>query len=307
MYDVIIIGGGPAGLTAATYARRAGMSTLIIEITVCGGQIINSTSVENFPGISEIPGWQLADNWQKQAVSLGAELKIAAVTGIELDGRTKIVKTAKGDFTGKTVIIASGVGHRKLTCPGAAEFSGRGVSTCATCDGAFFKGKNVAVVGGGNTALEDALYLSTLCKDVYIVNRRTQLRAEQQLIKAAETKENVHFLTPYVPAQVFGDDMGRVSGMRIKNTDTGEEMTLDTPGIFTAIGMIPDNARFANVADVDEYGYIIAGEDCKTRTPGVFVAGDTRTKALRQLITAASDGAMAATQAISVVNSWDVE
>ncbi|MGM9521223.1 MAG: NAD(P)/FAD-dependent oxidoreductase [Oscillospiraceae bacterium] len=304
MYDTIIIGGGPAGLTAAIYARRAGMSTLLLEVTICGGQIINSTSVENYPAIADIAGWQLADDWQKQAAALGTEIRIADVTGIELKGNTKLVKTAKGDFETKTVIIANGAGHRKLTCPGAEELSGRGVSTCATCDGAFFKGKPVAVVGGGNTAFEDALYLSTICESVCIVNRRSQFRAEQHLIDTVISKNNIRLMTPYIPVEIFGDENGRAAGMRIKNTETGETVTLGTPGIFTAIGMAPDNSRFSNVVELDNYGYIAAGEDCRTKTPGVFAAGDTRQKALRQLITAASDGAVAATNAAVIVNSW---
>ena len=304
MYDIIIIGGGPAGLTAAIYGRRAGMSVLILEITICGGQIINSTSVENFPSVPGIEGWRLADNWQKQATALGAEIRIASVDAIELHGKTKIVHTPKGDFEGKTVIIATGAGHRKLTCPGAAEFSGRGVSTCATCDGAFFRGKPVAVVGGGNTALEDALYLSTICEKVYIVNRRNELRAERQLVEAARAKENVEFLTPYLPAEIIGDDLGRVAAMKVRHVETGEEVTLNVPGVFTAIGMVPDNARFANVCKLDESGYIIAGEDCETGTEGIYVAGDCRTKALRQLITAAADGAVAATNAARLINTW---
>ncbi len=302
MYDLIIIGGGPAGLTAAVYARRAGLETLILEITVCGGQIINSQSVENFPSIQNIEGWRLADNWQKQAQSLGVQVKTAAVTGIELSGETKLVHTAKGDFEATAVIIATGAGHRKLTCPGAEKYSGRGVSTCASCDGAFFKNREVAVVGGGNTAFEDALYLANICSKVYIVHRRREFRAERHLIDAAKAKANVEFLTPCVPAEVLGDERNRAAALRVRNVETNEERTLDTPGIFTAIGMIPNNAAFANVLNLDESGYAVAGEDCESGTPGIWVAGDGRQKALRQLITAAADGAVAATAAARYVN-----
>ncbi len=302
MYDLIIIGGGPAGLTAATYARRAGLSTLILEITVCGGQVINSQNVENFPAIAQIEGWRLADQWQKQAQALGAEIRTAAVTGIELRGDVKLVHTAKGDFEALAVIIATGAGHRKLDCPGGAELSGRGVSTCASCDGAFFRGRKVAVVGGGNTAFEDALYLSTVCERVYVVHRRREFRAERRLVEAAEGKTNVEFLTPYVPAEVAANELGRVASLRVRNVETGEEITLDTPGVFTAIGMIPNNAAFANVLTLDEAGYAVAGEDCESGTPGIWVAGDGRKKALRQLVTAASDGAVAATAAARYVN-----
>ena len=303
MADLIIVGGGPAGLTAATYARRAGLETLILEITVCGGQIINSQDVENFPSLQHIEGWRLADNWQKQAQALGAQVKTAAVTGIELQGEMKLVHTAKGDFQAPAVIIATGAGHRKLDCPGGAEFSGRGVSTCASCDGAFFKNREVAVVGGGNTALEDALYLSNICSTVYLVHRRDEFRAERHLVEAAKNRTNISFLTPYVPAEVLGDDRGRAAALRVRNVETGQERTLTTPGIFTAIGMIPNNAAFANVLRMDEAGYAIAGEDCESGTPGIWVAGDGRRKALRQLVTAAADGAVAATAAAKYVNS----
>lgn len=302
MYDLIIIGGGPAGLTAAVYARRAGLSTLILEITVCGGQIINSQNVENFPAIPQIEGWRLADNWQKQAQALGAEIKTAAVTGIELRDNVRLVHTAKGDFEALAVIIATGAGHRKLDCPGGAELSGRGVSTCASCDGAFFRGRPVAVVGGGNTAFEDALYLSSICERVYIVHRRREFRAERHLVETAKAKANVEFLTPCVPAEVVAGANGRVAALRVRNVETNEERTLDTPGVFTAIGMIPNNAAFANVLKLDEAGYAIAGEDCASGTPGIWVAGDGRQKSLRQLITAAADGAVAATAAARYVN-----
>ncbi len=297
MYDLIIIGGGPAGLTAAVYARRAGLSTLILEITVCGGQIINSQNVENFPAISSIEGWRLADNWQRQALDLGAELKSAEVTGVELRGDTKLVKTAKGDYEAMAVIIATGAGHRKLDCPGAAELSGRGVSTCASCDGAFFRGRPVAVVGGGNTAFEDALYLAGICEKVYIVHRRREFRAERHLIEAAKSKTNVEFLTPCIPTQILADGNGRVRAMTVRDVETGEERELPTPGVFTAIGMVPDTKRFENICRLDDAGYILAGEDCETGTPGVYVAGDCRAKSLRQLVTAASDGAVAGTAA----------
>ncbi len=303
MYDLAIIGGGPAGLTAAVYARRAGLSTLLLEITVCGGQIINSQNVENFPAIAQIEGWRLADDWQKQAQALGAEVKTAAVTGVELAGDKKIVHTAKGDFEALAVIIATGAGHRKLDCPGGAELSGRGVSTCASCDGAFFRGRKVAVVGGGNTAFEDALHLSSLCEKVYIVHRRREFRAEKRLVETAAAKANVEFLTPCVPTGVVADGNNRVAALRVRNLETGEERTLDTPGVFTAIGMIPNNAAFANVLRLDEAGYAVAGEDCESGTPGVWVAGDGRKKALRQLVTAAADGAVAATAAAAYVNA----
>lgn len=302
MYDLIIIGGGPAGLTAAVYAGRAGLTVLILEITVCGGQIINSQNVENFPAIESIEGWRLADNWQRQALKAGAELKSAEVTGVDVDGDIKTVHTNKGDFQALAVIIATGAGHRKLDCPGAAELSGRGVSTCAACDGAFFRNRPVAVVGGGNTAFEDALYLAGICERVYIVHRRREFRAERHLVETAKSKTNVELLTPYVPVRILADENNRVRAMAVKNLETGAEVELPTPGVFTAIGMVPDTGRFANICRLDGAGYIIAGEDCETGTPGVFAAGDCRAKALRQLVTAASDGAVAGNAAAGFVN-----
>jgi thioredoxin reductase (NADPH) len=302
MYDVIIIGGGPAGLTAAVYTRRAGMKTLIIEAAVCGGQIINSLEVDNFPSREHIPGWQLADEWQKQAMNLGTEIIYGDVTGIDVNGKIKTVHSAKGDFEAKTVIIANGAGHRRIDCPGAMDYTGRGVSTCATCDGAFFRGKEVAVVGGGNTAFEDALYLSSLCTKVWLINRRAQFRANPTNVEAVKEKENIEILVPYVPYEVIGSE--RVTGFKVQNTETGEVRELSTPGIFTAIGMVPNNERFSNVAKLDEGGYIVTDENCSTGSFGIFAVGDTRSKNLRQLVTAASDGAIAANQAASIVNTW---
>lgn len=306
MYDLIIAGGGPAGLTAAVYAARAGLSVLVLEITVCGGQIINSQNVENFPSIPSIEGWRLADNWQRQAQSAGAQIITSGVRSVEDLGDIKLVHTAKGDFEGRSLIIAVGAGHRKLDCPGAAELGGRGVSTCAACDGAFFKGREVAVVGGGNTALEDALYLAGICKKVYIVHRRRELRAERRLQDAAAARENIELLVPYVPEKIFADEHGRVAGMEVKNMETGELRGLQTPGVFTAIGMIPNTEPFKGFLELDDMGYVVAGEDCRTGIAGVFAAGDVRVKRLRQLVTAASDGAVAAMAAVDYIisNGW---
>ena len=300
MYDVIIIGGGPAGLTAATYARRAGLTALVLEAKVCGGQIINSQEVDNFPTRIRVSGYELAYEWQQQAEGFGAEFKYAEVTGIELDGDVKLVKTAKETFESKTVIIANGVEHRRLEVPGADTYYGRGISTCATCDGAFFRGKKVVVVGGGNTAFEDAIYLTGLCEKVWLINRRGEFRAEPKLVETLRGRENAEILTPYVPYEVLGDT--RVSGFKIKNTATDEITELPVAGIFTAIGMIPSNDRFEGVLELDG-GYIVTDENCRTSTPGIFAAGDTRIKTLRQLVTAASDGAIAANAAAAYINS----
>ncbi|MBQ4382583.1 MAG: FAD-dependent oxidoreductase, partial [Oscillospiraceae bacterium] len=278
-YDIIIVGGGPAGLTAAIYGRRAGLSVCIFEAMSCGGQIINSQEVDNYPARPHVSGFELMADWQKQAQDFGAEIRYGAVTGAEERDGVKVVRTAKGEFTCRALIIAGGAEHRKLDCPGTERLYGRGISTCATCDGAFFRGKETAVVGGGNTAFEDAIYLSGLCSKVYLINRRPQFRAEPKLVEALRSKENVEILTPYVPQEVLGDK--RVSGFVVRNTQTGESLTLPVSGIFTAIGMIPKNAPFASLCDLDEGGYIITDEECRTRTPGVFAAGDTRRKTLR--------------------------
>lgn len=300
MYDTIIIGGGPAGLTAAVYARRAGLSALVCEGAVCGGQIVNSQEVDNFPTRLHTSGYELASAWQEQAANFGAEFEYASVTGLTVreDG-VKVVSTPKKTFEAKTVIIANGALHRTMDCPGADRLKGRGISTCATCDGAFFRKKEVAVVGGGNTAFEDALYLTSLCPKVYLVNRRAQFRAEPKLVAALQARENAEILTPYIPVEVEGEQ--RVSGFRVKNTETGEEHLLPVAGVFTAIGMIPNNDLFGPYVDL-EGGYIVTDERCRTKTPGLFAAGDTRVKTLRQLITAASDGAIAANEAASYVN-----
>ena len=302
MYDVIIIGGGPAGLTAAIYARRAGLSTLVLEASVCGGQIVNSPQVDNYPALPNVPGWQFATQLQGQAEALGAEILTAQAQTVEKAQGGFTVSTTSGALECRAVIIANGAAPRRLDCPGADEYFGRGVSACATCDGAFFRGKDTAVVGGGNTAFEDAEYLSALCSSVTLINRRSQFRADEKTVEELRARENVSIMTPWIPAEVTGDGT-RVTGLRITNTETGEERTLSVSGIFAAIGVQPDNGRFEGLVKLDPSGYIVAGEDCLTGTPGVFAAGDTRTKKLRQLVTAAADGAMAANQAAAYIRS----
>ncbi len=305
MFDVIIIGGGPAGLTAATYARRAGMTVLVLESGVFGGQITASANVENFPTLHSVPGSELAENWRKQAAAAGAELVSASVIGVTEEGRLKVVRTNNKEYIGKTVIIANGASCRKLDCPGADRFFGRGLSVCATCDGALFRGKDVAVIGGGNTALEEALTLSAICSKVTVVHRRTAFRAEKHILESASSKHNIVLLTPFVTDEVLGDEDGHLAGLALRNTETDEVKELEVSGVFTAIGMVPDNARFSNIVDLDSSGYIIAGEDCRTRSYGVFAAGDTRQKGVRQLVTAASDGAAAALGAAGIVGAWE--
>ena len=300
MYDTVIIGGGIAGLTAAVYARRAGLSTVVCEATVCGGQIINSPEVDNYPARPHVAGWQLAADLQAQAEEFGAEIKFCAVTGLSVKSGKKTVHTSAGDLDAKTVIIANGAEHRRLDCDGADRLYQKGVSACATCDGAFFRGRECCVVGGGNTAFEDAVYLSSLASKVYLINRRSVFRAEPKLVSALKSKENVEILTPWVPERILGEQ--RVEGFEIKNVDTGEKRTLPVSGVFAAIGMIPANGIFSGTVELDESGYIKADESCRTSVPGVFAAGDTRVKALRQLVTAAADGAVAASQAAAYIN-----
>lgn len=290
--DIIIIGAGTAGLSAAIYAQRAGKTTLVLEREAYGGQIINTPDVENYPGITHISGFDFATGLYEQAQNLGAEVEFADVAGVEDQGGKKIVHTTGGDFACRALILATGVQRRKLGLPKEQAFTGKGVSYCATCDGAFFKGKDVAVNGGGNTALEDAQYLSRIAGKVYLIHRRDAFRADPAEVKKIEGKENVIPVLNCTVTDLVGD--GKLSGVEVMNKVTGEKKVLPVSALFVAIGQAPSNAAFAGLVDLDEAGYIRAGEDCKTSRPGVFAAGDCRTKSVRQLTTAAADGAVAA-------------
>lgn len=290
--DIIIIGAGTAGLSAAIYAQRAGKTTLVLEREAYGGQIINTPDVENYPGIAHISGFDFATGLYEQAQNLGAEVEFADVSGVEDQGGKKIVHTTGGDFACRALILATGVQRRKLGLPKEQAFTGKGVSYCATCDGAFFKGKDVAVNGGGNTALEDAQYLSRIAGKVYLIHRRDAFRADPAEVKKIEGKENVIPVLNCTVTDLVGD--GKLSGVEVMNKVTGEKKVLPVSALFVAIGQAPSNAAFAGLVDLDEAGYIRAGEDCKTSRPGVFAAGDCRTKSVRQLTTAAADGAVAA-------------
>lgn len=297
MYDVIIIGAGPAGLTAAIYLGRAGKKLLILEKNVYGGQIVNSKEVENYPAISKISGFEFSNNLYNQAKNFGAELKYETVVNLTKD---KEVTTNRGKYQAKSIIIATGLSNRTLEIDGVDSFIGRGISYCATCDGNFFKDKVVAVVGGGNTALEDAIFLSNICKKVYIVHRRTTFRGEKILQDILNKKENVEF--------VFNSNVVKINGNEllesiIINTNN-EERELQIDGLFLAIGQIPNNS-YIDIIDLDEKGYAIANEDCKTNIDGIYVAGDFRTKKVRQLVTAASDGTTAAINAIEYIERSD--
>lgn len=303
MYDIIIIGGGPAGLTAAVYAKRANKSVLVIEKATFGGQITYSPKVENIPGFLSITGNEFAEKLVDQAISLGADTEFCEVTGIK-NGDIKTVVTDSGEFKAKSVIIASGTRHRHLNLANEENFIGNGISFCAVCDGAFYKDKTVAVIGGGNSALQEALLLSDLVFKVYIVQNLDHLTGEADLCKKIADKPNIETLVSKTVCELTGDDS--LKGIVIKDAETGEKIPLNVDGIFVAIGLEPQNDKFENVLALDDYGYSDSGEDCKTKTPGIFVAGDCRKKGIRQLTTATSDGAVAALAACKYIDDYKV-
>ncbi len=303
MFDVIIIGAGPAGLSAAIYASRAGLDCLILESTMYGGQITSTPEVENYPSVKKIAGWELADNLYQQAISFGAEFNFEEVKSIIDDGQLKTVITAENAYVTKTVIIANGAKRKHLGIDGEDDLSGKGISYCAYCDGSFFKDRTVCVCGGGNTALEDALYLSNICKNVYLIHRRNEYRAQKHLIDSVNRTENIKPILSYIPLKISGEKS--VESITLKHVETNEELTIETDAVFVCIGLLPENKIFSEVVELDENGYIIADETCKTSCDGIFAAGDTRTKELRQIVTAASDGAVAATAALSYINQME--
>lgn len=294
IYDVIIVGSGPAGLAAAIYGQRAGLSSLVLEESyVSGGQVLNTYDVDNYPGLPGISGMELAEKFHEHAKSMGASFLTAAVTAIREEGDRKVVETAKGDLSARTVILATGARHRLLGVPGEERLTGMGVSYCATCDGAFFRDKTVAVVGGGDVAVEDAIFFARGCKKVYVIHRRDQLRAAKILQEKLLSLDNVEMKWNCVAEEILGDS--QVSGVKVRDVKTGEGSELAVNGVFIAVGILPNTGFLGDFVQLDEGGYIVAGEDMKTSVPGVFAAGDVRTKALRQIITAAADGANAIT------------
>lgn len=292
MYDIVIIGAGTAGLSAAIYGVRAGKSVLLLEAGMYGGQIVNTPEVENYPGIKNISGYEFAENLYQQAMSLGAELKYEKALKITDQGETKTVVTDKGEHLCRSVILATGAKNRHLGVEREEELTGAGISYCATCDGAFYRGKDVAVVGGGNTALEDARFLSNYCSTVYIIHRRDSFRGEEKLAQALQERGNVRYVLDSQVVRLNGD--GHLESVTVRNKNTREETDLPVAGLFVAIGQEPDNTAFQDLAELDGAGYIKATENCRTRTDGIFTAGDCRTKEVRQLATAAADGAVAA-------------
>ena len=291
MYDIIIVGAGTAGLSAAIYGVRAGKRVLVLEANVYGGQIINPPEIENYPGIKHISGFEFATNLYEQAKDLGAEIKLEKVVEIKSEQEATSVMTEQEVYTAKSIILATGAKNRPLGLAKEQEWIGRGISYCATCDGAFFKGKEVAVNGGGNTALEDALFLSNYCSNVSIIHRRDTFRGEEKLLQSLKEKANVSFILNATIDELLGED--KLEGLKIKNNITKEEQHLSISGLFIAIGQMPENLVFSNIIELDDSGYIKGAENCKTNIEGIFVAGDTRTKQVRQLATAASDGAIA--------------
>ncbi len=299
MYDIIIIGGGPAGLTAALYARRANKSVLIIEKGSFGGQITFSPKVENIPGFSAITGNEFAEKMVEQVLAQDAEVECAEVLKI-VNGPIKTVITDAGEYSAKAVILATGAKHRTLGLASEARFIGEGISFCAVCDGAFYEGKTVAVIGGGNSALQEALLLSDLAKKVYVVQNLDFLTGESKLADKLSAKQNVEVLLGHTVEEFIGEN--DLAAIAIKRTADGERTTLNVDGVFVAIGLIPQNEMFRGVVALDDRGYIRAAEDCATSAPGIFVAGDCRTKTIRQVTTAAADGAVAALAACAWVD-----
>lgn len=295
MYDIIIVGSGPAGLTAAIYALRAGKSVLVLEKSAFGGQITYSPKIENYPGAGQLSGNELADKMVDQVLGLGAEIGLEKVTELRVsdDGRIKTVVTEDGEHTCRSVIIATGVKHRLLGVKGEEELIGEGISFCAVCDGAFYKDKSVAVVGGGNSALQEAVLLSETCSKVTVVQNLDYFTGEAKLVEILRARDNVEFIMGTTVKEILSKD-GELSGVALVKSESGEESVLYVDGVFVAIGLVPSNSAFAELADLNDWGYFDSGEDCTTKTAGIFVAGDCRSKRIRQITTATADGAVAA-------------
>ena len=293
MYDIVIVGAGPAGLTAAVYARRANKSVLLLDKAAFGGQITYSPKIENYPGFESISGSELADKMVEQALNQGAEVEVENVTGIRDNGDFKTVLTEDGnEYEGRAVILACGAKHRHLGLENEEQFIGDGISFCAVCDGAFYMDKTVALIGGGNSALQEAILLSETCKKVYVIQNLDFLTGEQRLQEILAKKENVEIITGTVVNSIA--DTPAFSAITIKNVHTEELQRLPLDGMFVAIGLVPENDAFAELVDLDTAGYIDSAESCQTKTPGIFAAGDCRKKGVRQVATAIADGATAA-------------
>ena len=294
MYDIIIVGGGPAGLTAAVYGLRAGKKVLVIEKAGFGGQIAFSPKVENIPGTIQISGSEFADKLTEQAMNLGADVELETVTGVEKRDGKFYVSTEEGStYEGGSVILAVGVKHRMLGLPGEQELIGKGISFCAVCDGAFYTDQETVMIGGGNSALQEALLLSEVCTKVTVVQNLAEFTGEKKLAQALMEKDNVTAMFSTVVVGYLSEN-GVLTGVKVRNEVTGQEQTIRADGAFLAVGLVPENGAFADLAQLDNRGYFAAGEDCMTATEGLFVAGDCRNKNIRQVVTAAGDGAVAA-------------
>ena len=303
LHDLIVVGGGIAGLTASIYASCSGLDVLCIENQACGGQIINTPKIINYPGFLEIDGMGLVENIQKQCANLGINIQFQQIFSMDLAGSTKIFKINSGEHRAKAAIIATGATPKKLEVKGEKALQGRGVSYCATCDGRFFEGKIVAVVGGGRTAISDAIYLSNICKQVYVIHRRREFRASKAEVENMTRRKNISLKLNKIVSEINGN--GVVEGVELKDVQTDEKHELKLDGVFVAIGSIPNSENFKKWVDRDAQGYIISDEDCKTKTDGLFVAGDVRSKKVRQLVTAASDGAISALAAAEYIQNTD--
>lgn len=300
MYDIIVVGGGPAGLTAAIYARRAGKSVLVTERAALGGQMTFSPKIENYPALAVASGNELAEKMVDQVMALGGEFEFDEVAGIEDGGRIKTVVTESGRFEAYSVILANGVKHRMLGVEGEEALVGAGISFCAVCDGAFYRGKRVAVVGGGNSALQEALLLADGCASVTVIQNLSELTGERTLIERLSARDNVSVIYNTVVEGFVTDS--KLRGVRISNLNTGVKDELECDGVFVAIGLVPENSAFQALVQLDERGYYASDEDCRTASNGIFVAGDCRAKRIRQITTAVADGAVAALAACNYVD-----
>ena len=306
MFDVVIIGSGPAGISASIYAKRAGLKALTLEQNpLSGGQVLNTYEVDNYPGLSGINGFDMGMKFREHAVKLGCEFQNAAVSRVRKVSAGEesgfILETSEGEIFTRTVVAAMGAVHAKLQVPGEEEFAGKGVSYCATCDGAFFRGKMTAVVGGGDVAVEDAIFLARSCEKVYLIHRRDELRAADILQKELKALPNIEILWNTVVKEISGEE--KAQSLTLEDTRTGVRRSLAADGVFIAVGIVPSGDLMKDMVDHDEQGYFLAGEECATSVPGIFVAGDLRKKKLRQVVTAVADGANAIASVLDYLRS----
>lgn len=301
-YDVIIIGAGPGGMTAALYASRANLSVLLLDRGLYGGQMNNTDAIDNYPGFSDVKGPELGEKMYNSIMRFGTEFEYGDVQSVELDGNTKIVKTDAGEYTTQALIIATGADHRHLGVPGEEEYSGKGVSYCAVCDAAFFKDEDIAVIGGGDSAIEEGIYLAQSAKSVTVIHRRDQLRAQATLQKRAFANDKMHFIWNADTEAIVGDGQ-KVTGVTYKDKETGEQKELATRGVFIYVGMLPQTAAFKDLGVLDDKGWIPTDEHMQTKVPGVFALGDVRAKDLRQIANAVGEGSVAGQEAYNYLQN----